>query len=447
VFNETLHGVYPERDSSVASLPQNDRKRRVQDESVLLTLSTDSFIFYLFEEYCKEFIIKPMKKILLVAGETSTDLYGAYLISALKERTKEPVDIFGLGGPRMGSAGMRVIRDFTKEAGTGLDPLTRFTYFARTFRQLVSYIKKERPDVAVLMDLPDFNLRLAKEIKRLHIPIVYYISPQVWAWRSSRIKTIAKLVDKMLVIFEFEKDLYAKYNIPVVFVGHPLLDVIGEIRNPTPNQVRGEIRNRLGIKQARLVIGLLPGSRKSEFIRHFPIMLKSAGLIRDKFSDAVFVLACAPQVTDRLVNQYLNKTDMKIHTYFNQTYNVMQASDLLITASGTATVESAIFGTPLVVIYKVSIVTASILGPLIKTPYYAMVNIIAGKKIVPELMQSEANPKRIANEVIRLIEGTHLKQVSDELLMVRERLGTRGASQRAADEIIKLTPDYAVPNK
>lgn len=374
-----------------------------------------------------------MKKILMVAGETSADLYGSYLIAALKERSKEPLTIFGLGGPQMKSAGMTLITDFTKESGTGLAPLRRFSQIARTFRQLISHIKNERPDVAVLMDLPDFNLRLAKEIKRLRIPVVYYISPQIWAWRAGRIKTIAKVVDKMLVIFEFEKELYEKYNIPVVFVGHPLLDVIKELGNN-----KSEIRSKLGIKINGLVIGLLPGSRKSEFTRHFPIMLKSAELIKHKFPDTVFTLARAPQITDRLVHKYLNKTTLRIKSYYNQTYEIMQASDLLIAASGTATVESAIFGTPIVVIYKVSVITASILGPLIKTPYYAMVNIIAGKEIVPELMQTNAKPKRIANEVIRLIETGHLKQISNELLKVREKLGLPGASHRATDEILKL---------
>jgi len=373
-----------------------------------------------------------MKHILLIAGETSADLYGSFLISALKEQSKEKLYISGLGGKRMASAGMHILHDFTQEAGTGLDPLKRFSHFARIFRQIINYAKTKKPDAAVLIDLPDFNIRLAKYLKQLHIPVVYYISPQVWAWRKGRIKTISKVVDRMLVIFDFEKPLYEKHNIPVIFVGHPLLDVI---KNPEHSKM--EARKKLGIKPDALVIGFLPGSRRTEFTRHFPIMLKAADLISRKKHDARFALACAPQINKELAGKYLNKASVKIDSYFNQTYDVMLASDLMITASGTATVEAAIFTTPIIVIYKVSFITASILGPLIKTPYYAMVNIIAGKKIVPELMQSKATPENISNEAIRFLEGDNLKNTAAELRKIREKLGTPGASQRAATEILK----------
>jgi lipid-A-disaccharide synthase len=374
-----------------------------------------------------------MKNILLIAGEASADLYGSFLISSLKEQSKEELYFSGLGGDKMQSAGMHILYDFTKEAGTGLDPLKRLTQFARIFRQIINYAKNNKPDVAVLIDLPDFNIRLAKHLKRLSIPVVYYISPQVWAWRKGRIKTIAKVVDKMLVIFDFEKPLYEKYNIPVTFVGHPLLDVIKD-----PGYKKIEARKNLGIPHDALAIGFLPGSRKSEFTRHFPIMLKAAELISRKNPSAIFVLACAPQITKELIDKCSNKTSIKFNSYFNQTYDVMRSSDLMLTASGTATVEAAIFSTPIIVIYKVSFITASILGPLIKTPYYAMVNIIAHKKIVPELMQSQATPENIAKEVMIFLEGDNLKNISSELLKVRGKLGFPGASQRTALEILKL---------
>jgi lipid-A-disaccharide synthase len=387
-----------------------------------------------------------MKKILMVAGEASGDLYGARLINALMEQSKESLYVFGVGGAKMFSAGLKPIADLSGDSGTGLDPLKKFSLFARVFRRIVIIAKNEKPDIAVMIDLPDFNLRLAKELKRLNIKVVYYISPQVWAWRGGRIKTIAKYVDKMLVIFGFEEALYKKANIPVAFVGHPLLDILEEAKTD-----KKTAKEKLGFKEMDLIIGLLPGSRKNEVARHLPIMLKAGGLIRKQLPDIKFVIGCAPDITNKMIETYNDKVNpdtkcrdvamLRAKPVFNRTYEVMQGSDLLITASGTATVEAAIFNTPMIVIYKVSLVTASIFGPLIKTPYYAMVNLIAGKRIVPELMQSKANPDNLAKEAIRLLKNENLKEMAQELSTIRGKLGVRGASKKAAEEILGLLPD------
>lgn len=371
-----------------------------------------------------------MKKILIVAGETSGDLHGANLVKALLEKDKD-LRVIGLGGPRMQEAGVELLTDLTQYATAGLDPLRYFNKFTQIFRQLVGRTKKERPDLVVLIDFPDFNLRFARQVKLLKIPIVYYISPQVWAWRRSRIKTIARLVDKMLVIFEFEKELYERHKVPVEFVGHPLMDIIGEARSE-----RREVRSQLRIKQDGLVIGFLPGSRVSEFRRHLPIMLQSAQLIQ--IGKPVFLLACAANIPTQLVQQLTSNVPIQPHIYHDRTYEVMQASDLLITSSGTATLEAGIFATPMIVMYKVSLLTACLFGPLIKTPYYAMINIVAGKKVVPELIQRAARPENIASEVIRMIRENRLPEIAQELRQVRDRLGPPGASHHAAEEILKL---------
>lgn len=374
----------------------------------------------------------------MIAGEASGDLYGSRLIDALKAQSKESLHIFGVGGAKMVSAGMKPIADLSGDSGTGLDPLKKFSLFARVFRRVVIMAKNEKPDIAVLIDLPDFNLRLAKELKRLNIKVVYYISPQIWAWRAGRIKTIVKYVDKMLVIFGFEENIYKKAKIPVTFVGHPLLDILEDAKTD-----KKDAKGKLGFKIDELIISLLPGSRKNEVKRHLPIMLKAAGSVKKEFPDAKFIIGCAPDITGTMIEKHTNKAEDKfeVKPVFNRTYEVMQASDLLITASGTATVEAAIFGTPMIVIYKVSLITASIFGPLIKTPYYAMVNLIGGKRLVPELMQSKANPDNLAKEAIRLLKNNNLKEMSQELSAIRGKLGMQGASKKAAEEILKLFPD------
>ncbi|MDI6787310.1 MAG: lipid-A-disaccharide synthase [Planctomycetota bacterium] len=378
-----------------------------------------------------------MKNILIVAGETSGDLHAANLVLALKSllhnRNKE-IRFYGLGGTKMTDAGVSLLEPFTHRAGTGLDPLLNIVHFSRVFRKLVAFSRREKPDLSILIDFPDFNLRLARELKKYNIPVVYYISPQIWAWRKGRIKTIKRYVDKMLVIFEFEKEIYQKAGVPVEFVGHPLLDVIGEIRNP-----KSKIRNRLGLNPEGLVIGLLPGSRESEFKRHFPIIVDATKIISSKTPRPIkYILGAAPDITPQLVNKMLKQSTPTITPYYNRTVEVITASDLLITVSGTVTVESAILGTPMVVIYRVPLVTELVFSPFIKTPYYAMVNIIAQRKIVPELIQRQCSPLIIAENVLALLQDNKLERMKKELNEVRKRLGQPGASERAAEIIYRM---------
>jgi lipid-A-disaccharide synthase len=393
-----------------------------------------------------------MKKILVVAGEASGDLHGSSLVLALKSLaesrsrlggTGHPlIRFFGLGGVRMQTAGVVLEEEpLTHHAGTGLDPLMNIVHFSRIFRKLVSSLRKERPDMVILINFPDFNLRFARHAKEYKIPVVYYISPQIWAWRKGRIKTIQRYVDKMIVIFEFEKEIYQKNNVPVEFVGHPLLDILDVRQN------QSQARGLLGLPQDGFIIGLLPGSRPSEFERHFSIMQKAVEMIHRRLTEPSgdeesvkikYILGAAPDITSALVNKMLGKNPPAIMPFYDRTYEVITASDLLITVSGTITIESAILGTPMVVIYKVPVLTELVFGPLIKTRYYAMVNIIAQKEVVSELIQRDCRPSRIAQKVIELISGNNLSQVRDNLREVRQKLGSAGASYRAAEIIYKM---------
>ena len=374
-----------------------------------------------------------MKKIMIVAGETSADMHGANLITALKSISKEELKIFGLGGQKMRQVGAELLTDITAYSGTGLDPLHNLSRFSEIFRQLVHAARSQRPDLAVLIDFPDFNLRLAKKLKPYGIKIVYYISPQVWAWRATRINTIRKYVDKMLVLFEFEKEFYKRHNMEVEWVGHPLLDVI-----KPPTMTKQEIRQSLGLPGFGLIIGILPGSRLSEFSRHFPVIAKALPLIKSS-QPVKYIMGAAPNISQKIINEHMPAKDKpEITVYYSRTYDVIRAADLLIAVSGTVTLESAIMGTPMVVIYKVSLMTELILAPLVKIKKYSIVNIVAGREIVPELIQRKASSRRIADTVMELIKPDRLAEIRQGLTEVNQKLGPPGASTRAANAVWEM---------
>ncbi len=414
-----------------------------------------------------------MKHILIVAGEASGDLHASNLVKAMRNAEcgmpNAELKFSGLGGEQMQSAGVELLtptstssaESFTKHAGTGLDPLLKITHFSQVFRKLVSYASKTKPDLAILVDFPDFNLRLAPRLKALGIKVVYYISPQIWAWRQSRVKIIQKYVDKMIVIFGFEQEFYNRFNVAAEFVGHPLLDALdSRLRG---NDMRNDARRALGLGKDDLVIGLLPGSRPSEFKRHFPIMQKAIHILHHpartggtsagtEGAKIKYILGAAPDITPEIVDKFdedkprclPNDTGRQrplrslIQPFYNQTYEVIAASDILITVSGTITVEAALFQTTMIVIYKVPLLTELVFRPLIKTPFYAMVNIIAGKKVVPELIQQNCTPAKIAQAVTELMNADARSRMQEELTKVKAKLGSAGASKRAAEIIKKM---------
>ena len=374
-------------------------------------------------------------KLLIVAGEASGDLHGAKLARAIFAKRPE-VSIYGFGGRGMKAAGVNLLSDIADGGIVGItEVLLHLKFIVSTYRTLSSFVKKERPDLVILIDFPDFNLRLAKVAKREGIPIIYYISPQVWAWRSGRIRTIANLIDKMLVILPFEEEIYKRAGVDCEFVGHPLLDEVGEIRS------KEEYCGKLGLKKSNPIIGLLTGSRKNELVNLLPTMIETAGFISKEISDSQFIIPLAPSLNYEDAKTILEKFDIDITIVKERAGEVIAVSDLIIVASGSATLQAAILNTPMVIIYKVSLISYLLARLLVHVENIGLVNIVAGNRIVPEFVQGMAEPRKIADESIHILsDNTRASKMKEDLMTVKKSLGTPGASQRAA-EIILVDPN------
>jgi len=366
-----------------------------------------------------------MTTVLISATETSGDIHGGNLARAL--RTLDPsIRLVGAGGARMREAGVETVVDPTAHATVGIvEAFQSMHRHARHYRLLQSVLRTRRPDAAVLIDSPDFHLRFAERVVDHGVPVVYYISPQIWAWRKGRIKTIRRLVRKMIVILDFEEEIYRRAGVDVAFVGHPLLDAFRDID-------REAVRRDWG--SPKTVVGLLPGSRQKQFRSLFPILKKSAERIGREILDARFVVACAPNINPKPI------LGCGLEVVWNRTPDVMAASDLLLVASGTSTLEAAIYGTPMIVTYRLNPVTAYLVGPLVwlNTKDFSLVNIVAGKRVMPEYYQAKAKPELIAREAVSILKDGRLPEMRQALAEVRRKLGTPGASMRAAREVLKV---------
>jgi lipid-A-disaccharide synthase len=373
-----------------------------------------------------------MTKVMVVAGESSGDLHGAGLASALFGKCPG-IEVFGAGGARMASVGVEVLVDMTAHAVVGVAEVVKdLKKFMRAFGLLRRAMRVRRPDVVVLIDLPDFNIRLGRVAKTLGIPVVYYISPQVWAWRSWRVRQIAQIVDKMLVILDFEEDLYRRVGVDVTFVGHPLLDVVDS------EEGDGALRERLGLSDDEILVGLLPGSRKKELASLLPTMLSAAEELHAMRPETRFAVSCAPGVSYEMLKGLCDASPVRPAIVAENTYELMRESKLILVASGTATLEAAIVGTPMVVVYRVSPVTWCLAIAFMSVSDYGLVNIVAGKRVVPELMQWKAQSHLVAEESLKLLEPERQEEVRAELRRVKRKLGEPGASLRAADEVLSL---------
>ncbi len=380
----------------------------------------------------------PNKHIIIVAGEASGDMHAAHLVKELK-RLDPSVTFSGLGGPEMRDSGVEVYQDLTKLAVVGFwEVLKHYGEFKKIFKLILTKIRHIKPSVVILVDYPGFNLRLAKELKKLNTKVIYYISPQVWAWKKKRVHFIKKYVDKILVIFQFEKEFYAKFDMDAHFVGHPLID---SIKVQTPKEKFLTERHLLDYK---LTIGLLPGSRQKEVERILPIMLEATSLLRKEFPMLQFIMLKAPAIEKTLIDsiRVRHSTLLQLHTEENNTYDTINACDFCMVASGTATLETAILEKPMVVIYKTSALTYFLAKLFVKIPNIGLVNVVAGKRVVPECVQNQAKPEIIANALKAIFtDETKIAEIKSELKKVRESLGKSGASRRAAEEILKTEND------
>jgi lipid-A-disaccharide synthase len=368
-------------------------------------------------------------EILISAGEASSDMYAARLATALRARTG--ARLFGMGGKQMAEAGVELIADYHQVAVVGIsEVLHKIPTVIGVQRKIASEAVRRRAALAILVDSPGTHLGVARRLKNNGIRVGYFIGPQVWAWRPGRVRVVKRLVERMVVIFPFEEEIYREAGVPVNFVGHPLVDVVKASMNRT------EFAARYGLDTGRPIVTLLPGSRRSEIERHYPLIMEACErLSRETQTRGAiqFVLAAAPALETELFAPHA-RPGVSVTRVEGATYDALGAADCAIVASGTATVEAALLGTPMVVVYRVSPTSAFVLKRMVRSPFIAMVNLIAGRRVVPELIQDQFTSEAVVEEVRKLLGSPAARdEMNAGLAEVRTKLGPGGAIERAAD--------------
>ena len=371
-----------------------------------------------------------VNRVMVIAGEASGDLHGSGVVRELK-RLNPKIDVFGVGGDKMKQQGMELVYHVNELGFMGFVEVLRHIPVIRSVqRTLETLLKLRKPDVVLLIDYPGFNLRFAKIARKHGIRVVYYISPQVWAWHRSRVKAMKGIVDKMLVIFPFEVELYRKEGVDVEFVGHPLLEVLKSDLD------RAGFFKRYSLDPSKRLLGVLPGSRVQEIEKIFPEMLKASKEIAARL-DMEVAVAVAPTLEERYFRTLYPVEG--VHLIRGATYEVMAHADFALVTSGTATLETALFETPMVVVYRTSWLTYLLGRLLIQVENIGLVNIVAGKKIVPECIQQSATASNLVREALRLLnDDAALESTRRELSLIRQKLGKTGASRRVAEHILHI---------
>jgi lipid-A-disaccharide synthase len=371
-------------------------------------------------------------RVFISCGEASGDLYAGALVRELRALSPG-VEVVGIGGDHLRAAGATVLDDYRGIAVTGLVEALRVLPRARAMlTRIVGEARARRPDVFVAIDFPDFNFRAAESMRRLGVPVAYYISPQLWAWRPGRMKAMRRFSRRVLVIFPFEEAIYREAGVPVEFVGHPLVELA---RAGTP---RAALAEAFGLDAGAPTVALLPGSRPNELRAILPDLVAAARLISARVPRVQFLLARAPGLDNEMFEPAKSESP-RIAVVEGRTDDVLAASDAALTASGTATVQAAIHGTPMVIVYRVSPLTYALGKPFVKVDTYGMVNLVAGRRIVPELVQADFTPGRVADEAVSLLtDQARAAAMRSALADVRSRLGGPGASRRAAEAILRV---------
>jgi len=376
-------------------------------------------------------VIPSPKSVTIVAGEASGDLHASHLIQALKTRIPT-ISITGMGGPAMQAAGAKLLVDASKVAVVGItEVLAKASNVIKAMSTLKQLLRDERPDLLILIDFPDFNLHLAGAAKRMGIPVLYYISPQIWAWRSGRVKKIKKRVDHMAVILPFEKQFYERYGVPVTFVGHPLMDSVG--KSVTMSNTRS------GSEEAQTV-ALVPGSRDREVASLLPVMLQAAEQLSEKIASVRFIVSCAPSIVLEMIESIIAQHNLNNVTVSRAPVSeIFSSCNFAVVASGTVTLEAAICGTPMAIAYAVSPLSYWLGRALIDVDHIGLVNLIAQARIVPELVQKEVTPEAICKAIIAVLSDPAADdRVRKQLAIVRKRLGAPGASDKVARIAVQL---------
>ena len=373
----------------------------------------------------------PANRIMIIAGEASGDMHGAKLAQSIKKLNRQTF-LFGVGGNAMDAEGVHLVVDSRILSVVGItEVLSKLPTIYLAMSTVKKSLRQKRPNLLILIDFPDFNFHVAEFAKKLNIPILYYISPQIWAWRQGRVKTIKRLVDHMAVILPFEASFYRKHQVPVTFVGHPLLDRISPVDSPPSSP---DFKDKP-------IVGLLPGSREKEVSTLLPVMLEASRRIKRKFPATQFVLSCSDSIdTDNMMAiVHQHNADLEIEVVKGSVEQVIKKSQLLVAASGTVTLEAALHGVPLVIIYKVSPISYWLGKRLINVGHIGIVNLIMQKRLLPELIQDDASPQNIAKQIIQLVDDPQsYMQIKKELLQVQKRLGGAGASDRVARIALNL---------
>lgn len=371
-----------------------------------------------------------MARIFLVSGEASGDLHGANLARALKNLAPD-IELFGVGGEHMVRAGVQLVPHIDRVDAIGVPGLRQLLAGWKTLRALSSYIRTEPFDAIVLIDSPGLNLRLAKSVNNLSDRIYYYIAPQLWAWGRRRMTLLRRVVKRVLAILPFEERFFQEAGVPCTFVGHPLLDEMPMEYNQSTE------RTALGVASDALVLGLLPGSRQREIREILPPLLESLKLIAPRVGKLTILLAQAPNLPDPVIQEILEKSDFPVRVIKGHSNEVMAASDCLLIASGTATLQAALIGTPMVIVYRVSVLTYLIAKCLVTINFIGLVNVLAGREVVPELIQHRMTPENISRAVLALLENPErVGRMKMDLQAIRTSLGSPGASRRAAEVIL-----------
>ena len=384
---------------------------------------------------------KPLN-ILIVAGEESGDLHGGNLVAVMKS-LRPDIAFAGMGGRKMRQAGTDTFLGIDRMGTVGLvEIFGNIIHYVKVYRKLASEIASKKYAAAILIDYPTLNLRLAKLCKRAGCPVFYFISPQVWAWRKGRIEDIRKTVAKMFVVFPFEEPMYREAGVDVEFVGHPFLELV------KPTMSRDAALAAFGLKEGAKIVGILPGSRKNEVNSLLDIMVAAAGRIKAEIPDCQFILPIADSINPDYVRDKLGSNPLSIRTVAGKSHDVMNCADFLIIASGSATLEAGMLGCPMAVIYKLNPLTYQVAKLLVKIEHFGLVNIVAGERVVPELLQDEVTPDNIAREALRVLKDPACAAATrSRLLRIRDSMGSPGVAVRVAQNILKALDPCATHEK
>ena len=385
-----------------------------------------------------------MNKILIVAGEASGDQHAARLVAAIKEELPH-AEFLGVGGEALAAQGVRILCPASELAVVGLlEVAGRLPAVFKALKDIGRALKQERPQLVILVDFPDFNFWVARLAKYWRVPVMYYVSPQVWAWRTYRVRTIARLVDRMVVIFPFEADFYRQRGVLAEYVGHPLVETLPELPD------RAALLEQWGLDPRRFTLALLPGSRASEIERHLPAMLEAAVLVKQAIPETQFVLPLASTAPEGLVREMVEKYNAlgaAFRIIEGQSYSALSAAHLAVVASGTATVEAALAATPLIIIYRLYPVTFAVGRLLVRVEHVGMANLLAGERLFPELLQHLLTPESLAREVLSLVKDRERLEVMRlGLARIVARLGGPGASRRAAMIAMEIITGSRMPS-